>query len=440
MWRVPDGMRLLIIPIAAALMLAAAPGPAAAGSIFTPQLVETGSGDVRLHVLAGNDRGDRIVVYSRGAGPLRVAFAAAGGAFGPSQELGESTGADDIQAAVGPTGDAMIAWHYFDGSLVAENADVDPQCCTGLKAAVLPRDGAVGATATPWPRGTEVFQPRIAIHDRRRFGVVATVERLAPGPRGDEEPLGVQARMATPRGGWGPVEQVGPAGDPRALSITGSAVRVAIETGGLVAERSRSPRGRWGRARRLIDAPGGATVVLDPRGGAIFVSGESTRDGKVLRVGVARAGKRPRIRVVDRISRGVTQAGGGGLAVAPNGAAIFTWSIGNQWYRAERRPGRGFNARRLAFAGGPESTPYAWAVNSRGRWVAAIQAGGRWSEDENRLRLRTGVFGGRVSGSRLAVNTDARDPFVTLPPVIDRTGTVHFVTAVRGALVAWAGR
>jgi len=114
-------------------------------------------------------------------------------------------------------------------------------------------------------------------------------------------------------------------------------------------------------------------------------------------------------------------------------------------YRSERPAGRGFGARRLAFTERPESTPYSWAVNSRGRWVAGITAGagftnGRSPEDDPpRVRAITGRFGGRAGGSEL-VTADYRNlPMDVAPPVIDRAGRITFVTAVGGSLAADIG-
>ena len=426
-----------MIIVASALL--AAPSPAVAGAQFSSQLIEAADGDVQPELLAANDRGDRIAVYRTAGDTLRVAFAPASGQFGPPQDIGESVSGRDVQAAVGPSGDAMIAWRYFDRSLISQHADLDPECCNGVKIALLPRGRTIGASATPWPVGTHVRFPRIAIRNRREFGVVAEITRLEDLQTGEEEQLGIQARMSTRRGGWGPVEQVAEDGSAQGLAITAAGTRVVTEASRVVSEHLRSRGGRWGQARRLLAPSSRFGYALDPAGGLIVASMQSDRGEVKLALGTVRSGGRPRLRVVDRASRGaISFFEGGGLHVAPDGTALYTLRIGDQWYRSERRAGRGFSARQIAFLQTDESAPYSFAVSSAGRWLTGVLAGGRYPGDNHRLRMRTARFGGPVSGSLLVTLNQAF--FRTVPPVIDHAGRITFVTATGRSLVAWTGR
>src|SRR5215208_3093277 len=183
--------RALIALVLLGLVVVALCPPSVAHAAFgPPQTIDRGDPD-RPIVLAANDRGDRVLVYSVGE-VRRMVFAAAGRRFGRSHDLPVAPDGDEFRVAVGPQGDALIVWTYYDNSIAPADIDIDDEgCCHGVKAVVVPAGRAPGPVKTLWPKGTEVAVGGMAIRDTRRFGVAANVSVLPEGGTGFARPVGV---------------------------------------------------------------------------------------------------------------------------------------------------------------------------------------------------------------------------------------------------------
>jgi hypothetical protein len=409
-------LALLVVALAAL-----GPAPNARAAFGRPQVIDSGPSPDPI-ALAANDRGDRVLVYGIN-GSRRVAFARAGRPFGPGHELPATPLEYEFRVAVGPRGDALIAWIYNDGSITAD--DVDDSCCYGVKAVVLPAGAVPGPVHTLWPKGTQVGVHGIGISDARHFGVVANIEE--PRREGSfPSVVGVQARFSTRRGAWGPPEGV--AHDElgaTAFAVTGTSARLLYYRSTAIVERTRTSGGRWSRERRLVSGVPyyGSELFFtaDARGGLLAAwTVRSRRIGAALRVAAGAPGRRARVHTVARITDDEFFFDPV-LSAAGNGAALLRWQIRNRVYRSERPAGGRFSRWSFAYIEDDDNEEGRVAVSASGRWVSSFVTRGPSVEEPYALRAFTARFGGRVGPPRVV---DTADSLLALPPTFDRAGRI----------------
>src|SRR3954467_5418983 len=116
-------------------LLAAAALALALGGWSKPQQLDKGY--VYGFALEGDGHGHRVAGWYNGS-EVRVAVAERGRDFGPAQTITNADGAPtDLQIAVGPRGDALVAWRRAYGGEAGE------ECCSVVHGALVRRDGRV---------------------------------------------------------------------------------------------------------------------------------------------------------------------------------------------------------------------------------------------------------------------------------------------------------
>ncbi|MDQ3935128.1 MAG: hypothetical protein M3340_10930, partial [Actinomycetota bacterium] len=191
--------------LAAALLAAALLAPAAAHARFgEPQrFPRERSYGPQEFALAGNERGDRVVVWRVPQG-FAFAQAAPGGAFRdptvlPRSEYDSQT---NMEVELDARGNAVFVWSYDDRTETADVNARDGGCCFGLRARIIRRSGAFTAPKTLVPPGTDTQLADLHVNAAGRFGIVFRAARNGFAP------VTMQARFGTIARGFGGRERL----------------------------------------------------------------------------------------------------------------------------------------------------------------------------------------------------------------------------------------
>jgi hypothetical protein len=309
------GPRLCAAALIAAgvALFAAAPAVAGWGS---PQAIASRSGVVAA--MAGNARGAVALVLQDSRG-WSVARAAPRGRFGRPVRAHESAlddrtsngGLVEPAVAVGPSGEALLAWPQFDGSSAVSDPteDATDYCCDQIRAATLLPDGSFGSTQRLSPRGWQTQEPLALISPGGLRVVLWTMEeQLHPGARGR-----VELATALPGHRFSHFHAIltstYPAGSPPALA---DAVFLA--------------------------------------NGRLQITWEADASNDALIGDVSMGGKLSRVRVVERARRakGAVESNARGQQIE---SVDHDGPAGNELTVAAREPQHGFGARTLVAVG-----------------------------------------------------------------------------------------
>ena len=275
----------------------------AGGAWSAPQILY--SGRHRAPKIAGNARGDAIVVWDGGG--VRAAVRPAGGAFGQAQVISHSNGAQNPSVAIDARGDAIVAWLDYPGSVVRaafrlsggrwstpQTLSASHERSFGPSVAI---DGCGGATVV-WSAVTgrdEVIEAA----GHTRDGHWRQQQTVVSAFNVDDEP---QVGMDT-RGGivvaWSQTPQEGPA---------------------RIWTRTRSDGGKWNIARPIPRGKGlSPSLTVDARGDALLGWEGQHAIEVVSRV---YGGHWQRVRT---LFRGRIRYGGPQVVIDARGDALVAW-------------------------------------------------------------------------------------------------------------------
>ncbi|HEX8066219.1 MAG TPA: hypothetical protein VF520_06815 [Thermoleophilaceae bacterium] len=339
--------------------------------------------------LAGNARGDRIIVWDRPAGGFDFATAPPGGQFGRRRRLRPRDDFSEYLARVelDELGNALLVTGYFDETDPQEDDIRDESCCNGLRARVIRRNGTASAAKTLGPPGRPAELADLHVGPRGEIGVV-----WHDGVNYVNSDARMAARFGTLSRGFGAREAVPMAeryDRPAALSFV------------------------HGRARVLF------ARSLDRNQDAF-----ENRRSRVVEVERLRSRRWSRERTVaPRVAMSIESLK---IATAWRGEQALAWrgraSQHANVYAATRRPGSGLRTRLL----GPENTLYyglpapaieksgaalaMWTSLSRGTFVGSVRRpAGRFGPlvpfgpQADRVQLNTPIFAVNASGLALVV-------------------------------------
>lgn len=140
-----------------------------------PDLATPYGTGARAVIFAGNDRGDQVVVWQHlGPTPIMASRRPAGGAWGPPEPVVSQPtglGLSLADAAIGPSGDVLVAWETFTTTCSVRH------CYSGNFIVYASREGAKAhgwsASATPTPPiGNYAYIVRAAIDGAGRGGLI----------------------------------------------------------------------------------------------------------------------------------------------------------------------------------------------------------------------------------------------------------------------------
>ena len=225
-------MRQIAVAALAAMLAAlaamlAAPATAAAEAGSTPSQAFDLETDYPVHFrLAGNERGDRILIWAA-SGRFRVARAAPGEGFGAPRDVPLTRA--DIQyayVAMDEEGNTLLLWRHHDGTNAPGVPGGGPRCCWGLRARILRADGTVSPQKTLAPRRSDLVLAAFATGPGGRVGVV--FHRAAWDARLKRARRSLEARFGSVARGLGARERVPllPFRWPLALSLAGERARL----------------------------------------------------------------------------------------------------------------------------------------------------------------------------------------------------------------------
>jgi hypothetical protein len=432
--------------VLAAVLVAASPGVAQAGWGPTAPVAPIPFAD-RLTGepprVAIDRNGDAIAAWvgtaDDGSPILQVAVRPAGGRFGGPSQLSGSGQVTAPAVAMGPAGDAVVAW-VENGAVRAATrrpggpfssavgltapagarAQLDgPELAvTGDGRAIAVWTGAGGAGSalqvsayTPgagWTApitlsatGELASEPTVAVDDAGD-AVVAWRRAIAGGKGVVRAAIGAISRPAatgaTARAFFAAARDLSPAGQDATgpdvdLDETGAAAAVWTRvqgTGdtGLIQAATAAPGAGFGPPRTISSGKGanGPRVGVDAVGGTVAVwgvdrgSSPSVVQGALLAAGGAWTAPRDLSRP-DRTDP-LNEPGGARLAVAPNGEAIAVWARDDGemvgFEAAVRPPGGGLGSQHAITGRGSDtdSTAPDVAIGASGEAVAVWEAGG----------------------------------------------------------------
>jgi hypothetical protein len=363
--------------------------------------------------LAGNARGDRLVIWRANEGVM-YSFFRRGGRFGKARLIDSPwTPTEFMQAALDAKGRAVVAWTAFDDERAGEGHG-DFGCCERLFAAVV-RPGARAPHAKRLTRaGSDAEAPHLAVSPGGRAGLVWSYpERL-------------YARFGTTRRGFGKPEPVAE-GIARGLVLGGQRPRVAVVEGfpGQVVEYTRRSAGLYERgAARPVDM---LSFGSDARGREVLLNQEQDSDFTgLLEVATRAPGDDLEWRMLAHDNPAWYEPQ---LDVAPSGAAAVAWSEtgGNSVSAAIGGTSGGFRSPRVVYTAPPgrEGIPPLFLADV----AAAPRGGGAIGvlTDAAPNRPRVVLLGrrGRVSADHaIRSNEVARE--------------LHVVSDTRGTAAVWA--
>ena len=318
--------------------LAGAAQPAAAGW-SAPQRA-AGPSDAAFGIawhLAGNERGERMIVYDSSLGVHSV-FARAGRGFAPDAEVDipDSADGEPYAAALDERGGAVVGWAFFD-----EGGDgSDSSCCERVAISSRRPGGKFGRRLVITPSGEEMLGVDIAVNPAGDMAVAGYAFSGIYGVFGRGGALGRPVLM----GCCGDILTIDDRGD--------TALTWASRRGISSVTRTRS--GRIERRRtllrsRVVDEYG--QFASDARGVRVGLWRETVSDGPGaprlrlalgLRDGDGQFGRPRYLEGPFEENRGPSTR----LAVARSGAAVAAWSPdagrGEAVRVVARRPGRPF--------------------------------------------------------------------------------------------------
>jgi hypothetical protein len=363
--------------------------------------------------LAGNARGDRLVIWRTNEGVM-YSFSRRGARFGKARLIDSPwTPTEFMQAALDAKGRAVIAWTAFDEERAGEGHG-DFGCCERLFAAVV-RPGARAPHAKRLSRaGDDAYNPILAVSPAGRTGFVWS----------DRAQL--HARFGSTRGGFGKAETVAE-GTARGLILGGRRPRVAVVDGfpGNLFEYTRRSPGVYRRgAGEPVDM---ARLGSDARGRELVLNQEQNNDfsGSLELATRAPGGDF----VWRKLAHGNPVWYEPRLDVAASGAAAVAWSVdyGNTVSAAVGRTGGGLGSPRVVYTAPPgrEGIPPLFLADV----AAAPRGGGAIGvlTDAAPNRPRVVLLGrrGRVSADHaIRSNEVARE--------------LHVVSDTRGTAAVWA--
>jgi len=277
----------------------------AGGAWSAPQILY--SGRHRAPKIAGNARGDAIVVWDGGG--VRAAVRPAGGAFGQAQVISHSNGAQNPSVAIDARGDAIVAWLDYPGSVV--------------RAAFRLSGGRWSTPQTLSASHERSFGPSVAIDG---CGGATVVWSAVTGRDGDEV---IEAAGHTRDGHWRQQQTVVSAfnvdDEPQVGMDTRGGIVVAWsqtpqEGPARIWTRTRSDGGKWNIARPIPRGKGlSPSLTVDARGDALLGWEGQHAIEVVSRV---YGGHWQRVRT---LFRGRIRYGGPQVVIDARGDALVAW-------------------------------------------------------------------------------------------------------------------
>ncbi len=158
--------------VAGTFVLALVLAPAAQAGWRAPQTLDAARSFGGPVALATAPSGHAVAVWESARNGLRVAVAQPGRSFSRSRAIAGSVQEGlDVRVAVAPSGRAIVAFEYHDGSFFDPTDLRGDGCCHGTKVAIVAPAGAVTAARAVRPRGN--VSPLTAIAaGSSRFGVL----------------------------------------------------------------------------------------------------------------------------------------------------------------------------------------------------------------------------------------------------------------------------
>ncbi len=162
---------------ALALALALLPAPDAHAAWRAQQTLDHNRNFGGAIAIATTPSGRAVAVWQTKIG-LRVAVARPGRAFAHSRLIaGSAVSSSNVEAAIAPSGRAIVAQSYDDGSFAGPpDSRGEDNCCTGTKVAIVSPGGRVTSARAVRPRGTRSPLAAVAA-SANRFGVLVGAPR-----------------------------------------------------------------------------------------------------------------------------------------------------------------------------------------------------------------------------------------------------------------------